>query len=61
MDPDRSSKSAGEEPDYSFEEFDNIEEDDEYEDDGAEDNGDGSNSNSSGVIRDSGVNLTDYS
>lgn len=59
MDPDRSSKSAGEEPDYSFEEFDNTEEDDEYEDDAAEDNGDGSNC--SGVIQDSGVNLTDYS
>ena len=38
MDPDRSVKSAGEEPDYSFEEFDNIEEDD--GDDGAGDNGD---------------------
>jgi hypothetical protein len=39
MDPDRTIKSAGEEPDYSFEEFDNIEEDD--EDDDAGDTGDG--------------------
>jgi hypothetical protein len=39
MDPDRSIKSAGEEPDYSFEEFDNVEEDD--EDDDAGDTGDG--------------------
>lgn len=45
MDPDRSSVSVGEEPDYSFEEFDNNGEDD--EDDGGDDEG-GSGSGSGG-------------